>query len=167
MKEFIIIALCALGAFAISLIITNLIVRKRPKSLLDYVKPNLKDYKKYKAVMCQSENYPAVIVAFRNWDIAVMNCTLNENDFSVGEPVIYKEDDLSLIRLGKMRTEIKLYDRGGSLLFAFNVNPATSKQICKDFPVDVDFSEDANYFYDFIDKFQKRLEDRTNRIYDN
>lgn len=165
MKETVLIlAACSLGAFLISVIVTNILVRRKPKGLLSYLKGDLQGYKSYNAVMTAGveEKYCAAVVAFKPWELAVMNCEIKGNDFSVGKPKIFSEEDLSLIRTGKMRTSIKLYDRQGSLVCSLEVKKGSTKEICGDFPVDIDLTKETDEFLDFIDKLQKRLEDRAN-----
>ena len=163
MKEFIIIALCALAAFVISLVVTYIIVvRSRPVSILDFVKKDLKNPKSYKAIICTGEKCSAIIVAFRCWEIAVFKCTINGNDFSVEKPAVYSEENLSFIEVEKNNTDIRLFNKDGSPACSFLVKPGTARQICREFPIDVDFSGEAGDFCTFIDKFQHRLEDKTN-----
>lgn len=168
MKDTIIILVClALAACVIAFLTALIIFKSGKKGLLDRIKPDLPKYKSYKGIMSADEKYPALIIAFKPWEIAVMNCEIKGTDFSVGKPKIYKDEDLAFIRISKMRRGIKLYDRQGSLAFAFEINGKSTKEVCGQFPIDLDFSDDINSFFDFIDKFQKRLEDRTNEVYNS
>lgn len=165
--QLIIIVCCAAGAFVLSLAITFIIARKsmsrRCHYLSEFVSYAIPNAKKYTFVMSEKDGEGCIIAGFNESGLAVCSCVYKNGSLEFSQPKFLNEENLSFIRLSRMRTHAQLYDRDGSLACTLDVLQKTTKEIYPDFPADIDFNDDALKFYDYIDELQKKLENRQNR----
>lgn len=158
------IVICAAVAFVISLAVTFVLTRKamsqRCHYLREFVYYSVVEPKTFNYVMTSCDDEGCRIIGFKKWEIDVCRCVMKNGRLEVSRPEIFSLNDLSEIRLNKMRTNAKLYDNNENLVCTLDILQQTTREIYEDFPADIDFNDDALKYYDFIEAFQKKLSDK-------
>ncbi len=150
--------------------------KKNNKKIIDDIaKKAVTNYDTYSMVIASSKGvkvngveqdseYPYYLYLFRKWDSYAIPFDFKGKKVTTGEVVEISPRTTSEIKIRYMRTNARFYDLNGNEMLEFTVAAIDSNEVAPDCPFQVEQAENANEFFEYIESFSKKLDEKYNRI---
>lgn len=179
--------LCAVGGAVILLVIILLIIiisksgsKKNNKKIIDEIAGKaVKNYDTYSMVIAsrngvkvnnpeeqggeEREEFPYYLYLFRKWDSYAIPFDFKGKNVATGDVIEISPRTTSEIKIRYMRTNARFYDLKGNEMLEFTVAAIDSSEVAPDCPFRIEQAENANEFFEYIESFSKRLDEKYNR----